>query len=82
MSVSVLSGLMYEEEGALIDLMTCAIRQATQATPPVGRTHGKKVVMFKYMKILCGVRGCEKSHYLLLLFVVTLDVDNHTKSQL
>lgn len=42
-----LSGLMYEEEEALIDLMMCAIRQAVQATPPVGRTQGKKVVTYK-----------------------------------
>lgn len=38
-----LSGLMYEEEGALIELMMCAMRQAAQASPPVGRTQGKKV---------------------------------------
>lgn len=35
---------MYEEEGALIELMMCAVRQAAQATPPVGRTQGKKMV--------------------------------------
>ncbi|XP_073343307.1 cohesin subunit SA-1-like [Pagrus major] len=40
-------GLMYEEEGALIELMMCAIRQAAQATPPVGRTQGKKVMSKK-----------------------------------
>ncbi|XP_026186093.1 cohesin subunit SA-2 [Mastacembelus armatus] len=36
------AGLMYEEEGALIEVMVCAIRQAAQATPPVGRAQGKK----------------------------------------
>ncbi|XP_036932319.1 cohesin subunit SA-1 isoform X2 [Acanthopagrus latus] len=41
------SGLMYEEEGALIDLMMCAMRQAAQATPPVGRTQGKKILSKK-----------------------------------
>lgn len=39
-----LSGLVYEEEGALIDLMICTIKQAALAVPPVGRTHGKKVL--------------------------------------
>ncbi|XP_026213699.1 cohesin subunit SA-1 isoform X2 [Anabas testudineus] len=39
------AGLMYEEEGALIELMMCAIRQAAQATPPVGRTQGKKMFL-------------------------------------
>lgn len=52
---SVLAGLMYEEEGALIQLMMCAIKQAAQATPPVGRTQGKKVVTDKYMMILCSL---------------------------
>ncbi|XP_030251378.1 cohesin subunit SA-1 isoform X2 [Sparus aurata] len=41
------TGLMYEEEEALIDLMMCAIRQAVQATPPVGRTQGKKILSKK-----------------------------------
>lgn len=77
-AVCVLSGLMYEEEGALIELMMCAIRQAAQATPPVGRTQGKKVVTHththRYMIILCslclwwnsGARGREKCHSLFL----------------
>ncbi|XP_029020593.1 cohesin subunit SA-1 isoform X1 [Betta splendens] len=39
------SGLIYEEEGVLIELMMCAIRQAAEATPPVGRTQGKKMVL-------------------------------------
>lgn len=46
---------MYEEEGALIELMMCAIRQAAQATPPVGRTQGKKVVTLIYGAVkACG----------------------------
>ncbi|CAJ1058981.1 cohesin subunit SA-1 [Xyrichtys novacula] len=44
-------GLSYEEEGALIELMMCAIRQAAQATPPVGRSQGKKVLSMKDKKI-------------------------------
>ncbi|XP_008324761.1 cohesin subunit SA-1 isoform X2 [Cynoglossus semilaevis] len=35
--------LMDEEETALIDVMMCAMRQAAQATPPVGRSQSKKV---------------------------------------
>lgn len=46
-----LSGLMYEEEGALIELMICTIKQAAQAMPPVGRTQGKKVVTDEYYMI-------------------------------
>ncbi|XP_078117464.1 cohesin subunit SA-2 [Sander vitreus] len=45
------AGLMYEEEGALIELMMCAIRQAAQATPPVGRTQGKKILGMKDKKV-------------------------------
>ncbi|KAF3838690.1 hypothetical protein F7725_010458 [Dissostichus mawsoni] len=39
------SGLMYEEEEALVELMMCALRQAAQASPPVGRTQSKKVLL-------------------------------------
>lgn len=48
---------MDEEEGALIELMMCAMRQAAQATPPVGRTQGKKVVTDtdKYRIIYCSL---------------------------
>ncbi|CAG08302.1 unnamed protein product, partial [Tetraodon nigroviridis] len=37
-------GLLDEEEGALIDLMICTIKQAVLVVPPVGRSHGKKVL--------------------------------------
>lgn len=40
-----LSGLLDEEEGALIDLMICTIKQAALVVPPVGRSHGKKVLL-------------------------------------
>lgn len=46
-STCVLSGLMYEEEGALIELMMCAMRRAALAIPPVGRTQGRKVVTIR-----------------------------------
>lgn len=52
---SLLSGLMYEEEGALIELMICAIKQAAQATPPVGRTQGKKVMTHTDTNTKCSV---------------------------
>lgn len=48
-----LSGLLYEEEGALIDLMICTIKQAALAVPPVGRSHGKKVLTDKLTILLC-----------------------------
>lgn len=50
--LSVSPGLMYEEEGALIELMICAIKQAAEVTPPVGRTQSKKVVSEIYAIIL------------------------------
>ncbi|KAF0039963.1 hypothetical protein F2P81_008198 [Scophthalmus maximus] len=46
-----LQSLLDEEEGALIELMMCAIRQAAQGTPPVGRTQGKKMLSMKDKKI-------------------------------
>uniref|UniRef100_A0A674MU86 Cohesin subunit SA n=1 Tax=Takifugu rubripes TaxID=31033 RepID=A0A674MU86_TAKRU len=36
-----------KQEGALIDLMICTIKQAALAVPPVGRSHGKKVLKAK-----------------------------------
>lgn len=50
-----LSGLVYEEEGALIDLMICTIKQAALGVPPVGRTHGKKVATDKCMVLYCSL---------------------------
>ncbi|XP_053735252.1 cohesin subunit SA-1 isoform X2 [Synchiropus splendidus] len=41
------SGLMYEDEGALIELMMCCMRQASEASPPVGRAQRKKSVKDK-----------------------------------
>ncbi|KAM3613303.1 uncharacterized protein V6R79_023667 [Siganus canaliculatus] len=45
------TGLLYEEEGALIELITCTIRQAAQAVPPVGRIQGKKILSMKDKRI-------------------------------
>lgn len=36
-------GLNDDEEAALIELMMCAVRQATEGTPPLARVLGKKV---------------------------------------
>ncbi|XP_070769672.1 cohesin subunit SA-1-like [Enoplosus armatus] len=61
------AGLMYEEEGALIELMMCAIRQAAQATPPVGRTQGKKILSMKDKKIQEQDRRRITTHFIPLL---------------
>ncbi|XP_070693242.1 cohesin subunit SA-1-like [Pempheris klunzingeri] len=61
------AGLAYEEEGVLIELMMCAIRQAAQATPPVGRTHGKKVLSMKDKKVQEQDRRRLTTHFIPLL---------------
>ncbi|XP_029369113.1 cohesin subunit SA-2 [Echeneis naucrates] len=61
------SGLLYEEEGALIELMMCAIRQATQAIPPVGRTQGKKLLSVKDRKIQEQDKRRVTTHFIPLL---------------
>nr|XP_020480414.1 cohesin subunit SA-1-like isoform X2 [Monopterus albus] len=61
------AGLMYEEEGALIDLMMCAIRQAAQATSPVGRAQGKKILSMKDKKIQEQDRRRITTHFIPLL---------------
>lgn len=69
--LSVSPGLMYEEEGALIELMICAIKQAAEVMPPVGRTQSKKVVTDKYAIILRSVYVfifCEKNKHFWNLF--------------
>ncbi|GAA6223099.1 cohesin subunit SA-1-like [Lates japonicus] len=61
------TGLMYEEEGALIEMMMCAIRQAAQATPPVGRIQGKKILSMKDKKIQEQDRRRITTHFIPLL---------------
>ncbi|KAM9357284.1 cohesin subunit SA-3 [Symphorus nematophorus] len=61
------AGLMYEEEGALIELMMCIIRQAAQATPPVGRTQGKKILSMKDKKVQEQDRSRITAHFIPLL---------------
>lgn len=50
--LSISPGLMYEEEGALIELMISTVRQAAEVTPPVGRTQSKKLVTDEYAILL------------------------------
>ncbi|XP_024859964.1 cohesin subunit SA-1 [Kryptolebias marmoratus] len=61
------AGLLYEEEGALLEIMTCAIRQAAQATPPVGRSLGKKILSMKDKKIQEQDRNRITTHFIPLL---------------
>ncbi|XP_047441289.1 cohesin subunit SA-1 [Mugil cephalus] len=61
------TGLMYEEEGALIELMMCAMRQAAHATPPVGRTQGKKTLSMKARKIQEQDKRRITTHFIPLL---------------
>lgn len=49
---SALPGLRYEEEGLLIELMVCAMKQAAETTPPVGRSQGRKVAAEKHDRSL------------------------------
>uniref|UniRef100_A0A3B3WKA1 Cohesin subunit SA n=1 Tax=Poecilia mexicana TaxID=48701 RepID=A0A3B3WKA1_9TELE len=61
------SGLMYEEEGALLEIMICAIRQAAEATPPAGRSQGKKVLSMKLKKIQEQDRTRITTHFIPVL---------------
>ncbi|XP_034064022.1 cohesin subunit SA-2 isoform X2 [Gymnodraco acuticeps] len=61
------SGLMYEEEGALVELMICALRQAAQASPPVGRTQSKKLLSMKDKKAQEHDRRRLTMHFIPLL---------------
>ncbi|XP_051277154.1 cohesin subunit SA-2 isoform X1 [Dicentrarchus labrax] len=60
-------GLMYEEEGPLIELMMCAIRQAAHATAPVGRTQGKKILSMKDRKVQEQDRRRITTHFIPIL---------------
>ncbi|XP_067879961.1 cohesin subunit SA-1-like isoform X2 [Heterodontus francisci] len=43
-------GLSDQEEGALIELMVCSMRQAVEGHPPIGRLSGKKLLTVKEKK--------------------------------
>nr|XP_019937625.1 PREDICTED: cohesin subunit SA-1-like [Paralichthys olivaceus]XP_019937710.1 PREDICTED: cohesin subunit SA-1-like [Paralichthys olivaceus] len=61
------AGLTDQEEGALIELMMCAIRQAAQTTSPVGRAQGKKLLSMKDKKIQEQDRRRITTHFIPLL---------------
>ncbi|XP_041847127.1 cohesin subunit SA-1 isoform X2 [Melanotaenia boesemani] len=61
------AGLMYEEEGALLELMMCAIRQAAETTPPVGRSHSKKILSMKDKRIQEQDKNRITSHFIPVL---------------
>uniref|UniRef100_A0A674PE58 Cohesin subunit SA n=1 Tax=Takifugu rubripes TaxID=31033 RepID=A0A674PE58_TAKRU len=56
-----------KQEGALIDLMICTIKQAALAVPPVGRSHGKKNLSLKAKKIQEQDRRRLTTHFIPLL---------------
>ncbi|XP_056133500.1 cohesin subunit SA-2 [Lampris incognitus] len=60
-------GLIYEEEGVLIELMMCAIRQAAEANLPVGRAHGKRILSTKDKKTQAQDRRRITTHFIPLL---------------
>ncbi|XP_034454234.1 cohesin subunit SA-1 [Hippoglossus hippoglossus] len=61
------AGLTDQEEGALIELMMCAVRQAAQSTSPVGRAQGKKHLSMKDKKIQEQDRRRITTHFIPLL---------------
>lgn len=61
------TGLSDKEEGSLIELMVCAIQRASQASPPVGRAQGKKMLSMKEKKIQKQDRGRITAHFIPLL---------------
>lgn len=56
--------MLDEEEGALIELMVCAIQRASQATAPEGRRHGKKILSQKDKKIQEQDRSRITDHFI------------------
>ncbi|KAM6953761.1 LOW QUALITY PROTEIN: cohesin subunit SA-2 [Aplochiton taeniatus] len=60
-------GLSDEEEGALIELMVCAVRQAGEGHPPVGRAVGKKILSMKDKKTQAQDRRRITNHFITLL---------------
>nr|XP_023659201.1 cohesin subunit SA-3-like isoform X2 [Paramormyrops kingsleyae] len=61
------AGLEDEEEGALIELMMSAMRQAAEGCPPVGRGPLKKVVSRKDQKVQAQDRQRLTNHFILVL---------------
>ncbi|XP_059203008.1 cohesin subunit SA-2 isoform X2 [Centropristis striata] len=61
------AGLLYEEEGALIELMLCSVRQAAQASPPAGRAQSRKILAMKDKKIQEQDKRRITTHFIPLL---------------
>ncbi|XP_061581993.1 cohesin subunit SA-2 [Cololabis saira] len=61
------TGLTYDEEGVLLEIMMCAMRQASQATPPTGRAPGKKMLSMKDKKIQEQDRSRITTHFIPIL---------------
>ncbi|CAL1612852.1 unnamed protein product [Knipowitschia caucasica] len=61
------NGIQDEEESALIEIMVCAVQRASQATPPVGRAHGRKILSAKDKKIQDQDRSRITAHFIPLL---------------
>nr|XP_057931328.1 cohesin subunit SA-1 isoform X2 [Doryrhamphus excisus]XP_057931329.1 cohesin subunit SA-1 isoform X2 [Doryrhamphus excisus] len=59
--------LLDQEEGALLELMFCVIRQAVEATPPVGRVPAKKGLNVKEKKIQEQDKRRVTTHFIPLL---------------
>ncbi|XP_068182509.1 cohesin subunit SA-3-like [Antennarius striatus] len=77
-------GLTYEEEGALIELMMCAVIQAAQGLPPVGRIQGKKILNMKEKKLQEQDRRRITTHFIPLLpqLLVKYSADTRIVSRL
>ncbi|XP_031654489.1 cohesin subunit SA-2 isoform X3 [Oncorhynchus kisutch] len=60
-------GLVDEEEGALIELMMCAVRQAAEGHPPVGRAQAKKILSMKDKKTQVQDKRRITTHFTTLL---------------
>nr|XP_046151827.1 cohesin subunit SA-2 isoform X2 [Oncorhynchus gorbuscha] len=60
-------GLVDEEEGALIELMMCAVRQAAEGHPPVGRAQAKKILSMKDKKTQAQDKRRITTHFITLL---------------
>ncbi|KAM3833848.1 cohesin subunit SA-2-like [Diretmus argenteus] len=60
-------GLSDKDEGALIELMMCAIKRAAEGFPPVGRTQGKKILNMKDKKIQAQDRRRITTHFINLM---------------
>ncbi|XP_029113462.1 cohesin subunit SA-1 isoform X2 [Scleropages formosus] len=60
-------GLKDEEEGALIEVMICAVRQAAESHPPVSRAPAKRVLRVKDQKAQEQQRNRLTNHFIIVL---------------